>query len=95
MSLVVSSPPYPGVYDYYEHHASRLRWLRMDGRELQRGEALRSLAVMAGGVAHDFNNLLCGVVGNAEVVKRRLPSDAPEVLSRCLSEIIAFAGEAA
>jgi hypothetical protein len=38
VALVVSSPPYPGVYDYYEHHASRLRWLRMDGRELQRGE---------------------------------------------------------
>jgi hypothetical protein len=38
VSLVVSSPPYPGVYDYYEHHASRLRWLRMDGSELQRGE---------------------------------------------------------
>ena len=34
-------------------------------RELQRSQALQSLAVMAGGVAHDFNNLLCGVVGNA------------------------------
>lgn len=38
VSLVVTSPPYPGVYDYYEHHASRLRWLRLDGRALQRGE---------------------------------------------------------
>jgi SAM-dependent methyltransferase len=38
VSLVVTSPPYPGVYDYYEHHASRLRWLRLDGAALQRGE---------------------------------------------------------
>jgi two-component system cell cycle sensor histidine kinase/response regulator CckA len=64
-------------------------------RELQRSQALQSLAVMAGGVAHDFNNLLCGVVGNAEVGLRKLPSDAPPVLSRCLTEITTFAKEAA
>jgi len=64
-------------------------------RELQRSQALQSLAVMAGGVAHDFNNLLCGVVGNAEIARRKLPSDAPPALSRCLSEILTFAGEAA
>ncbi len=64
-------------------------------RELQRSQALRSLAVMAGGVAHDFNNLLCGVVGNAEIALRKVPSEAPPVLSSCLSEILTFAGEAA
>jgi PAS domain S-box-containing protein len=64
-------------------------------RELQRSQALQSLAVMAGGVAHDFNNLLCGVVGNAEVALRKVPSDAPSALPRCLTEIITFAGEAA
>ena len=64
-------------------------------RELQRSQALQSLAVMAGGVAHDFNNLLCGVVGNADVGLRKLPSDAPPVLTRCLTEIMAFAKEAA
>src|SRR5690606_8977516 len=64
-------------------------------RELQRSQALQSLAIMAGGVAHDFNNLLCGVVGNAEVALRKVPADAPAVLSHCLAEIINFAGEAA
>jgi PAS domain S-box-containing protein len=64
-------------------------------RELQRSQALQSLAVMAGGVAHDFNNLLCGVVGNAEIARRKLPNDAPPALSRCLTEISSFAGEAA
>jgi PAS domain S-box-containing protein len=64
-------------------------------RELQRSQALQSLAVMAGGVAHDFNNLLCGVVGNAEVALRKVPRDAPPVLSRSLTEIRTFAGEAA
>jgi PAS domain S-box-containing protein len=64
-------------------------------RELQRSQALQSLAVMAGGVAHDFNNLLSGVVGNAEVALRKVPNDAPPLLTRSLNEIIAFAGEAA
>jgi hypothetical protein len=36
--LVVSSPPYPGVYDYFEHHETRMRWLRLDGRDLKEGE---------------------------------------------------------
>ncbi|HEV8547830.1 MAG TPA: DNA methyltransferase [Polyangiaceae bacterium] len=27
VDLVVSSPPYPGVYDYVVHHRDRLRWL--------------------------------------------------------------------
>lgn len=64
-------------------------------RELQRSQALQSLAVMAGGVAHDFNNLLCGVVGNAEIALRKVPSDASPMLPHCLSEILVFAGEAA
>jgi two-component system cell cycle sensor histidine kinase/response regulator CckA len=64
-------------------------------RELQRSQALQSLAVMAGGVAHDFNNLLCGVLGNAEVALRKVPSDAPPALSRSLREITTFAREAA
>src|SRR5690606_13843782 len=63
--------------------------------ELQRSQALQSLSVMAGGVAHDFNNLLCGVIGNAQLALRKVPKDAPPILSRCLTEIKAFADEAA
>jgi two-component system, cell cycle sensor histidine kinase and response regulator CckA len=82
------------VRDLTERVATERRQRDLE-RELQRSQALQSLAVMAGGVAHDFNNLLCGVVGNVEVAQRKLPGDAPPVLSRCLSEISTFAGEAA
>jgi len=30
LDLILSSPPYPGVYDYFDHHELRLRWLGMD-----------------------------------------------------------------
>lgn len=63
--------------------------------ELQRSQALQSLSVMAGGVAHDFNNLLCGVIGNAQLALRKVPPDAPPLLSHCLTEIRVFADEAA
>lgn len=29
VDLIVTSPPYPGVYDYVAHHEARLRWLRL------------------------------------------------------------------
>jgi hypothetical protein len=32
IDLVVTSPPYPGTYDYVAHHAPRLRWLELDAR---------------------------------------------------------------
>lgn len=81
------------VRDLTERVVTERRQRDLD-RELQRSQALQSLAVMAGGVAHDFNNLLCGVVGNAEVALRKVPRDAPPALSRSLNEIMVFAGEA-
>lgn len=36
--LVVTSPPYPGNYDYLGHHQTRLRWLGLDSRTLDDAE---------------------------------------------------------
>lgn len=35
VALVVSSPPYPGVYDYLAHHDERLRWLGLPSRDFE------------------------------------------------------------
>jgi hypothetical protein len=32
--LALTSPPYPGTYDYYLHHRLRLDWLGLDGQAL-------------------------------------------------------------
>ena len=82
------------VRDLTERVVSERRQRDLE-RELERSQSLQSLAVMAGGVAHDFNNLLCGVVGNAEVAQRKVPADAPALLTKCLSEIVTYADEAA
>ena len=38
VDLIVSSPPYPGVYDYLTHHSTRLNWLGLDGTKFARTE---------------------------------------------------------
>ncbi len=38
IALVVTSPPYPGNYDYLAHHAARLRWLRLPPDRFDRAE---------------------------------------------------------
>ncbi len=38
IDLIVSSPPYAGVYDYFEHHKARLRWLGLAAGRFERAE---------------------------------------------------------
>jgi DNA modification methylase len=38
VALAVTSPPYPGNYDYLAHHAARLRWLRLPPGSFDRAE---------------------------------------------------------
>lgn len=35
---ILTSPPYPGTYDYHAHHRLRMEWLELDGEGLLEGE---------------------------------------------------------
>ncbi|HUJ76084.1 MAG TPA: hypothetical protein VL359_14570 [bacterium] len=35
---ILTSPPYPGVYDYHQHHRLRMDWLELDDQPLLQGE---------------------------------------------------------
>jgi len=48
VSLVLTSPPYPGTYDYHHQHQLRMDWLEMDGSALLMGE-VSSRREMEGG----------------------------------------------
>jgi hypothetical protein len=38
VDCIITSPPYPGVYDYHHQHALRMAWLGIDDRALDQGE---------------------------------------------------------
>ncbi len=46
-------------------------------RQVQHGQKLESLGLLAGGIAHDFNNLLMGILGNADLALKDLPPSSP------------------
>jgi signal transduction histidine kinase/ActR/RegA family two-component response regulator len=45
--------------------------------QLQHGQKLESLGVLAGGIAHDFNNLLVAILGNAGMAMMEMPPGSP------------------
>ncbi len=61
--------------------------------KMRQTQKLESLGILAGGIAHDFNNLLMGILGNADLVLRRLPESDPSV--RNLTTILTAAQRAA
>ncbi len=60
VDLIVTSPPYPGNYDYLAHHRDRLRWLQLDAGPLERGElgARRHLVRAPASAAHAWSTQL-------------------------------------
>ena len=46
-------------------------------RQVEKSKRLESLEHFARGIAHDFNNLLVGIMGNSDVLARRIEPNSP------------------
>ncbi|MGA6108875.1 PAS domain-containing protein [Pseudomonas solani] len=44
---------------------------------LQQVQKMEAIGSLTGGIAHDFNNLLMAVLGSLELLRRRMPQEAP------------------
>jgi hypothetical protein len=57
--LILTSPPYPGTYDYVDHHALRLAWLGLDAEAFAAGELGARRGALGGGSWSDgYRDLL-------------------------------------
>ena len=45
-------------------------------RQIQRGQRIESLGILAGGIAHDFNNILFPIMGNTEMLMGDVPEES-------------------
>ncbi len=60
--------------------------------QLRQSQKLEAIGKLAGGVAHDFNNVLTGIIGYAELTRKKLPADSP--LASYLDNILSLSGRA-
>ncbi len=60
---------------------------------LHHAQKLEAMGQLTGGVAHDFNNMLNIVIGNLEMIQRRVPNDDP--MHRWISNAITGSERAA
>lgn len=61
------------ILDIRDRKAAEARRAEVE-RQLLHSQKLESLGVLAGGIAHDFNNLLMVILGNLDMVMRRMPA---------------------
>lgn len=62
-------------------------------RQMFETQKLESLGTFAGGVAHDFNNILTGILGNADLARRKLAPGHPA--TECLDRVLGASERAA
>lgn len=55
--------------------------------QLKQSQKLEALGQISGGIAHDFNNILAILMGNLELIARKLPEDNPALLKKIESSL--------
>ena len=90
---IMSLPDEQGLVDRAAVIARDLRDEIALQRQIEHGQRLESLGVLAGGIAHDFNNILTAILGNAALAEQKV--DEPLKIARYLHNIVVSSERAA
>jgi len=90
---IMSLPNEQGVADRTAFIARDLRDEIALRRQIEHGQRLESLGVLAGGIAHDFNNILTAILGNAALAELKI--DEPVKTAKHLRNIVKSSERAA
>jgi PAS domain S-box-containing protein len=90
---IMSLPDEQGLPDRTAVIARDLRDEIALQRQVEHGQRLESLGVLAGGIAHDFNNILTAILGNAALAELKI--DQPQETAKYLHSIVKSSERAA
>ncbi len=74
---------------------NRTQELREKDEALRQSQKMEAIGQLTGGIAHDFNNMLAGIIGSADLLKKRLAEGRYEECNRYVDAVLNSANRAA
>ncbi len=89
-----AASPEEGLVFASGRHVTAEKALADAEEQLRQSRKMQTVGQLTGGIAHDFNNLLTGIIGNLELLQRRVAAGRPDGLERFAAMAMASAERA-
>ncbi len=74
---------------------ARTEELKLKEEALRQAQKMEAIGQLTGGIAHDFNNMLAGIIGSADLLRKRLTTGRYDECERYVEAVVSAANRAA